>query len=504
MLESLNKAEVYSLSSCYHLMKYLLFILLLAAGTCQGQDLQHNYYPIRPGKVPSPVLKELFSTNEKIAHDRPIPGAAVKKDFVKIIKASHKTIAQLDTCKTLMYQDTLARYVNSMVQRVIAANPELAGRKEVVFTLRDETVNAANHGPGIVSFNLGLLARANTYEEVIFIVCHELSHDYFDHYYESVEKYCNAIHDPQFRKKVRQLKRQEYNTVKRAELLAAQTISGLRRHDRKQELMADSMGYIFYKRLNLHPAHPIRDMQQLDSADIPFSHHTLNYRNYFDHENSFFDDEWLKVDSSVYFWAVDSASWEMPDSLKTHPDCKIRVEKLSQLIGPVTGYDQVPQEEFLYMRTIARFEMLEELLANEDYANALYYAMQLQDQFPHNIYVKNVALNSLIEMSNALKNHRFSQVVDHPNHYYHPRVNYMLHFLHNLNSTALRNMAIAYFKTNLQTIQNDAFTGYNAILMKSWDMKKEQLPGLVDLYKNNFKDRFYLKKLESKFKPKKK
>jgi len=212
----------------------------------------------------------------------------------------------------------------------------------------------------------------------------------------------------------------------------------------------------------------------------------------------------LIIDSS-HTWAPDSVLWAIPDSLKTHPDCKLRSEILKKL-GCSSGSPLVNQDEFLSMRTRARFELLEEYLSNEDYANSLFYAMQLQQQFPHNLYLKNVALNSLIEMSNALKEHRFSEVIDHPNFFYYPQFNRLLYMLHNMNSSEQRKMAIAYFNAHLEgeNLEGDAFTGYNAILMKSWETAKESQAGLIDVYRKNFTDKFYLKKLEEKFKTKKK
>ncbi|HYG50696.1 MAG TPA: M48 family metalloprotease [Flavobacteriales bacterium] len=305
------------------------------------------------------------------------------------------------------------------------------------------------------------------------------------------------------KRKSEKIKRSEYNTVKQAEMLINRTLTKLMSQQRKQELEADSLGLIFYNNLGLDKSHALHDIAMLDSAEIPYYHAPIDFKKKYDPAGSFFKDDWLQAEKLKYTWHLDSAIWFIPDSLKTHPDCKERLKRIAAMSAAFTDRSHSDQNNFIYLRNVARFEILEELLSNEDYASSLYAATQLLVDYPENIYLHNVIVNSFIEMANALKDHRFSQVVDHPHELYYPGFNSLLSFLHHLNSSELKKFAVNYFNIHLQTVTNDAFTAYNAILIKAWETSKEKLPALIDLYKTNFKDKFYIKQLVSKFKPKK-
>lgn len=481
----------------------LLFIALTCVNGLCSQGFESNYYPLRTGKVQKPLLKSVLKNSETLAQQRQIESSEVKKDFIKTVTDFNKSLAKLDTQRVLMDRDTLSRFLNKVSTSIIEANPLLQGKKITIFTLRDEEVNASNCGPGIIFINLGLLARANTYEEMVFTLCHEISHEYLEHFFNAIIERSTVINSSEFKKKVRRIKRADYNNVKLAELLIARTMAKLMVQERKQELQADSLGLIFYNNLKLDKSHAINDMSNLDSAEIPYYHLPIDFKKTYANGDAFFNDEWLGAEKLKYMWNLDSSLWIIPDSLKTHPDCKLRVERLQQMSRHFSDHPTIDQTTFIYMRNLARFEILEEFLSNEDYANALYFATQLLADYPENSYLHNVIVNSFIEMGNALKDHRFSEVVDQPHELYYPGFNNLLSFLHHLNSSELKKFAVNYFNAHLQSVTNDAFTAFNAILIKAWETPKEQQKQLIDVYKTNFKDKFYAKKLETKFKPKK-
>jgi len=137
---------------------------------------------------------------------RKIGNSAVKSDFIKAVTEFNKSLAKLDTERVLMYTDTLSKTLNRISASIIEHNPLLKGKHITVFTLRDEEVNASNCGPGIIFINLGLLAKAGSYEEVVFTFCHEIAHEYLDHFFSSIEERFTEINSSEFKKKIRKNK----------------------------------------------------------------------------------------------------------------------------------------------------------------------------------------------------------------------------------------------------------------------------------------------------------
>jgi predicted Zn-dependent protease len=399
-----------------------------------------------------------------------------------------------------MKTDTLTRYMEQLVDRIQKSNPLLAGNKYRIYVCRTTVPNAYSRAEGVIFVNLDLIARLETEADMAFVLCHELSHDAKKHVLNGIKSSMHLFHDKEFQKELKKAEDSEYNTVRNTETVLTRFLAKRTEHSRGNELEADSLGFIFFTNAGYNPADAPATLLKLDLFDEDFYKENIDYKKFLSFPDYPFNKEWLVDNTSEDIGGNLEEVFEIPDSLKTHPDCDMRAATLEEVIKNknLKSVDAKNVGNYAYFRARAQFESIEYLLGEEEYGFALYNALQMLKEYPENKYLHSAASLCLLEIYTAQKNHKFSRVAALPDEEYSEAYNEYLIFLNNLNSTQMKEIATRYFTLHVSG-QKSPFAGYVGTIAASLDKPKAEYSGLVLSYDKNYKDAYYKKLLDKKF-----
>ena len=105
--------------------------------------------------------------------------------------------------------------------------------------------------------------------------------------------------------------------------------------------------------------------------------------------------------------------WDI-DSLKTHPDCKDRIQKIEKLINLQSNNDfQYNDKYFNELKAIADYETVSNYYYFNKYGYSLYEALKLLKKYKNDQYLLKMVSNNLEKLYSAWPHNslRFTFVV---------------------------------------------------------------------------------------------
>ena len=248
------------------------------------------------------------------------------------------------------YGDEITEYINKVADHLLEKNPKL--RKELRFyTLKSNVTNALSTKQGIILVTTGLISQLTNEAQLACILAHEISHYTEDHVIDSYEYKTNT-------RRVRD------------------KIQDLANFSKEKEFEADYKGIELYNERGYSKEHitSIFDVlmySYLPIDEIPFP------KDYFNNDLCFvpidaFPDRDYKI----------KAIEDYDDSRSTHPNIRKRKERAIEAIDEIRKWGDVTyaigQEEFIYVRKLARFESIRTDMLDAQYGNALYTIFLLE------------------------------------------------------------------------------------------------------------------------------
>ena len=262
-------------------------------------------------------------------------------------------------------------------------------------------------------------------------------------------------------------------------------------YSQRNEFEADSQGLVYFQHAGFTLDGAIGALGVLDSADYLMFEDTLDLRHYFSFDGYPFKSYWLDTENAALQWARDTTLYMIPDSLKSHPDCDVRIQRIGELAA--TDSEQIIDvaDEAIVMeklKDVFQFESLEGQLMARDYVMALYMSLQLQTLYPQNIYLKSVTAHALIELAAAFSRNEFLEYVEFADMNYPAGYNQMLTFLHNMNSATLYKLATYCLQDKLGSVPGHSYIGFLNALNEHKDVIT---PEVVNLYAQEYKDDYF-------------
>src|SRR5258706_2204376 len=142
------------------------------------------------------------------------------KEYKNIYDEQFEAIDELWKSTRTVTSPEAHAYLQSITQKIIAANPELKGTDARVVFSRDWWPNAVSMGDGTIAINAGLVIYMNNEAELVFVLCHELSHYYLGHTQKAIKKYVETISSDAYQSELRRLSKTTYGANKQLEELA--------------------------------------------------------------------------------------------------------------------------------------------------------------------------------------------------------------------------------------------------------------------------------------------
>ena len=338
------------------------------------------------------------------------------KDYKEIYEDQFKEIGGLWQSTRPVTSPEAHNYLQSVVQKIIAANPELKGTDARIVFTRDWWPNAVSMGDGSIAINAGLFVFMSNEAELAFVICHELSHYYLEHTPKKIKKYVETITSDEYQAELKRIIKTTYGAGKQLEEFAKSAAFGSHRHSREFEAAADKQGYLFLKNTGYDAGAIRTTLELLDRIDDTSLYKPLNLEQVLNTAEFPFRKKWIQKESAIFAQVEDNSSLtaKEKDSLKTHPDCTKRIALLADSINAAgTGKKfQVNEKQFNQLKKDLFLEVAEECYRSKNLGRNLYYNLLLLQAGEN----KEIAVYSIARCLNELfdkqKEHKIGITVD--------------------------------------------------------------------------------------------
>lgn len=290
------------------------------------QELSHLYYQKQKDSLAKAwACPSLYKEKE------------TQKKYGEIWNERTKFITDAIKDDDFLHDKEVHSYVEGIITQIVQANKAIIPVKPLLFIDRSPSVNAYAIGNNIIAVNLGLVAFAQSREELALAIAHELSHNILNHPDNAMKQRAEWLTSKEYQQSLTAALDSKYERLSRIRKVLENYSFNRSRHQRYHESDADSMAILLLKKSNI--AFNADFFLRLDSSDNIY-HTPLKQpvKNYFTAYNLPFEESWTKnrskgLSTKTYDFS-DSTSNE--DSLKTHPECIERYNKTRSLADKAT------------------------------------------------------------------------------------------------------------------------------------------------------------------------
>ncbi|MFD1553818.1 hypothetical protein DNU06_09480 [Putridiphycobacter roseus] len=353
------------------MFKYILLLFHLLFFVCSFGQNYNQYQPIQSsGNVPKDFTRlsteKLQSDIDQISKKESRKSKKVKEDFYL---ESNFGIDEILSNGRILFNDPLSNYLNEIYGKIKTVNPSLEQLNVRFYTSRSTIVNAFTTHGGIIFFNIGLLAKLETEDEIAFVMCHELAHFIHKH---NIKQYS---YNEELDKNKGEFKHENWESK----------IFAKANYSQAHETDADEIGFNLFKHTHYDQNRVVNVMESLRTYNLPFKSETN------------FSVAALNLDENNVLFplvvALDSITvktYSNNNQLSTHPDIDSRLKALT----PHITQENKPATPNAVLTT-AQFEMCHLYLEKGMFNHAIYAALSLQKEHPESEYLSEIILKAL-------------------------------------------------------------------------------------------------------------
>ena len=481
---------------------YLLCVLLHTLVSISfAQKDQNSYKPLQQQwsyEEQKVVLDILEYKHQKSLSNAP---KQYHKEWKEIYNQRFEYLKEDINQHFYILDEQLNQYYQQILQNILTANPQIPASDIQLLLARNTVANALSMGEGTVVLNIGLLNRLENESQVAFVICHEIAHFMLHHIDHNIQQRIQLKHDKQIKKKVKRIEDSEYNRMKKALALYKEITYANRSTSRQFELEADSLGLIYLSNTDYQPEEALKCLELLDVIDEEKYAEIADLKHTFDHPEYPFKDHWLeKEELDFEYQSFESEEIDL-DSLKTHPDCTVRIKTLKPMLlqsdsNTKSAFLQNP-DQFTEYVNVLDFELIESAFAQRKYGKCFYLILQLLPEYPQNIYLKASMGKCLFKIHQAQKNHELGKSVEMISPYQDDNYQKVLNFIHRLRLSEIAKITYFFLQKNQpENLHENEDYLYASILSHYISNKTEKLAELKTLYQENFPSGKYIDDLD--------
>jgi Zn-dependent protease with chaperone function len=415
-----------------------------------------------------------------------------KKYIIDLYKERLEFLKLKFSFNEIITSDKATAYLGSLVNEILKNNPDLNTQSLRILFSRAPWPNAGSLGEGTILFNIGLFNRLNNESQAVFVLCHELAHYYLNHSNNNIQQYVNTIYSDDFQKQLKKIQKSEYLQGSQLDKLTMGLMFKSRRHNREFEQSADSMALELMKNTSADIREALTGLALLDSVDKDKYDTDLDLQKHFNFIGYPFQNRWLEQED---FLVINNEKEEkektkIVDSLKTHPDCKVRIGRITENVNkyykPNTSKFIVNEKEFLEFKETFDFEIIEYCYKAGHLSLCMYYALEMLHFYPDNAYLHAIIGKCFNNFYTYQKNHQLGNFVDLPNPKFENRYNMLLNFIQNLRLQDIAALSYYFLHQDANRFATNEDFLYALIISKENFNKQEEKKHWLSIYKTNF------------------
>jgi Zn-dependent protease with chaperone function len=398
-------------------------------------------------------------------------GKQYADDYKEVYKDQFREVELLLKSTRSLTAPEAHSYLQSVLQKIVEANEELKGLQLRVVFSRDWWPNAYSMGEGTLAVNAGLMVYLGSEAELVFVLCHELAHFQLDHSNKKIKKYIETVNSDEIKKELKRLSKEQYRVGQQLAELEKSVVFDSRRHSRDNEAEADRQAFRFMKNTGYDCNAIVSVLQLLDKIDDTLLFKPLELERVFNLNEYPFKKKWTQKETTIFSQAGDESTLtkKEKDSLKTHPDCSIRISLLEDSIKKVSSPEKkkfmVDEDMFNRLKKEFIIEITEQNFKSKNLSRNLYYSLLLlqnEVEVPMAVYSIARCLNLAYEHT---KNHRFGTMLDAESKIYPADYNLLLRMLNRIRLEEIAALNY-YFCARYLTAMKD-YEGFTEEMMKA-------------------------------------
>ena len=432
----------------------LIFVFVFS--TAAGQ--KNSYTPFTDNE--NTGKEALYALTSRYEKDMATLSGSYKKYTAEVYKERFSLIKERLTEKEIITHPETQAYLSELANEIFQANPQMDKREVRIFFSRSFHANALSMGEGTILFNIGLFHRLKNESQAAFVLCHELAHYYLNHSNNNIHSYVSTVYSDDFQKKLKSIQKSGYGQNSQLEALAKNLMFKNRRHSREFEEAADSMALELLKNTKYDVREALTCLALLDSSDKDKYDHKRPFEKQFNFASFPFKKSWLESDELVFADTKTKGEKKEEDSLKTHPDCTIRIARLTDRVKEYTKQGAhafvVDEKKFTALTTSFDYEIIEHCFNSKNVSRALFFTLQMLNEHPDDVYLNTMVGKCLNEFYTAQKTHQLSKLVDLPNRDQESKYNVLLNLIQNLRLREIAALSYHFLKQKEGQLSADA------------------------------------------------
>jgi Zn-dependent protease with chaperone function len=403
-------------------------------------------------------------------------GSNYKKDYQEIYEARFKEVAGLLQSSRSVTDPVAHNYLQSILKKILDANPELKSKETRLLFSRDWWPNAFSMGEGTLVVNAGLMVFLDNEAELVFVICHELAHFYLDHSNKAIKKNVETYNSVAFQNELKRLSKQEYGAGQQLDEMIKKHEFGNRRHSRENETEADRYAFMFMKNTGYDCNRIKTCLQLLDKVDDSLLYKSVDPELTFNFSNYPFKKKWIQKESAIFSQMSNDDSpltKKERDSLKTHPDCAVRVFHLEDSILKTRQGENFIMNKTLFGQLKKDFfvEMAEQQFKSNNLSRNLYYSLQMLQSGENTSYAMFAIARDLNIMYESQKNHKLGVITDKETRGYPTDYNILLRMIDRLRLEEIANINYNFCMEHKSEMS--VYTGFNDEFNKAVKQKSQ-------------------------------
>lgn len=327
-------------------------------------------------------------------------------------------------------------YLQKLVEEILDKN-KINKTDFKVLISKDSEINAYNTGDGSLIVNYGLFTILEDEDELVFVLCHEISHQQLQHVRKEVEHFVKQSTSDEILNKTREIKKLKFNKASAANSLLMKLNYKNYYQRRKKEIEADSLGFIYYKNTNRDLRKTISLLEKLNVSNSEKDSLTIqNYKDFFETNLFKLKNKYFEIEKSIFNKYDYKPSYEI-DSLKTHPDCATRILKLEKLISKQVIKSN-STDNFSEIKRNSMNQNLINLYMSQEYGICLYETLKKFKTNRDNLFYKELIYLNLLEIQKSKLNQTTSKYLPQIDNIYNSiSLNRFITFINNIRVTDL-------------------------------------------------------------------
>jgi|GEM_PF-1351706 len=416
----------------YYYPAFLLVFLLTIGTFAQGQKvgLVSDFEIIESQEsIPDDFLKpwsEKYS--ERLKNERDFGKSDDKLDQLdEFWLGQHHALDELLMSGRLSFNDPASRYLNKIVDVILADDPELRQQLRIYY-YHSPSVNAFTVADGIIAVHTGLLAHVKSEAELAFVLSHEITHYTKEHMFASYEKAREDENSGGWFT-------ESLNPMAQFERFVD------RRKEHEEEADVEGLELFLKTKYSLNAVDTL--LSTLHHSNIPYGRTVISgnplalVKPAYKIPSVFYRDEISAINQDE----------DYQDDSHTHPNIGSRRRNIeAQLVQrPINKTDRkdflVSEETFKEIQKEARFEQIRERILFGDFTPALYDIYVLEEEYPDSKFLALAKVKALYGLASFKAIDEISRVSPSPSELEGP-AQQMAHLIKQFNREQLISLAL--------------------------------------------------------------